>query len=90
VRRVMGRDDVGNVNNVHYKSNRNCDYKSPLYNEYFLIKIYFKKEHFIYFLKISSNKYCKSIHVSPYLFIFVYLVKNIDRQKVDVKHILNK
>jgi hypothetical protein len=26
------------VTNVQYKSNRNCHYESPLYNEYFLIK----------------------------------------------------
>jgi hypothetical protein len=43
----------GNVNNVQYKSNQNCHFKSSLYNEYFLIKILFKKEigekfHFVY------------------------------------------
>jgi hypothetical protein len=45
-RGLRGRDDGGNVNNVQYKSNQNCHYKSPLYNEYTLIKIYnnYKKE----------------------------------------------
>jgi hypothetical protein len=41
-RGLKGRDDGGNVNNVQYKSNWNCHYRSPLYNEYFLIKNYFK------------------------------------------------
>jgi hypothetical protein len=30
----------GNVNNIQYKSNWNCHYKCPPYNEYSLIKIY--------------------------------------------------
>jgi hypothetical protein len=30
--------DGGNVNNVQHKSNWNCQYESPLYNEYILIK----------------------------------------------------
>jgi hypothetical protein len=31
-RRLRGRDDEGNVNNVQYKSNQNCSYKfSPVY-----------------------------------------------------------
>jgi hypothetical protein len=34
VGRGLGRsDDGGNVNNFQYKSNRNCHYESPLYNE---------------------------------------------------------
>jgi hypothetical protein len=34
----MGRDE-GNVNNVQYKSDWNCHYKSPPpYNEYILMK----------------------------------------------------
>jgi hypothetical protein len=32
-----------NVNNVQYKSNQNCHYEFPPYNEYILIKIYNKK-----------------------------------------------
>jgi hypothetical protein len=44
-RGLRGRDDGGNVNNVQYKSNGNCQYEYSLYNEYFLIKIYFKKVH---------------------------------------------
>jgi hypothetical protein len=35
----MGRDDWGKVKNVQYKTNQNCYYESPLYNEYILIKI---------------------------------------------------
>jgi hypothetical protein len=42
-RGLRGRDDGGNVNNVQYKSNQNCHYESPLYNEHILIKIYNKK-----------------------------------------------
>jgi hypothetical protein len=42
-RRLRGRDDEGNVNNIQYKSNWNCHYVSSLYNEYFLIKIYIYK-----------------------------------------------
>jgi hypothetical protein len=42
-RGLRGRDDGGNVTNVQYKSNQNCCYKTPLYHEYILIKIYFKK-----------------------------------------------
>jgi hypothetical protein len=41
MRGLRGRDDGGNVNNVQYQ---NCHYRSPLYNEYFLIKIYLKKK----------------------------------------------
>jgi hypothetical protein len=41
-RGLMGRDNGGNVYNVQYKSNWNCHYESPLYNEYILIKIYNK------------------------------------------------
>jgi hypothetical protein len=43
-RGLRGRDDGSNVNNIQYKSNQNCHYESLLYNEYFLIKIYLKKE----------------------------------------------
>jgi hypothetical protein len=32
------RDNRGNVNNVQYKCNWNCHYKTPPYNEYILIK----------------------------------------------------
>jgi hypothetical protein len=35
---LRGRDDEDNVNNVQYKSNWNCHYESPPYNEYILIK----------------------------------------------------
>jgi hypothetical protein len=42
----MGIDDEGNVNNAQYKSNWNCHYKSPLYYEYILIKVYNKKTKF--------------------------------------------
>jgi hypothetical protein len=42
------RDNWDNVNNVQYKSNRNCHYQSPLYNEYFLIKKLYKKENVAY------------------------------------------
>jgi hypothetical protein len=35
-----GRDDGGNVHNIQYKSNQNCQYESSLYNEYILIKVY--------------------------------------------------
>jgi hypothetical protein len=41
---LRGRDEGGNVNNVQYKYNQNCHYEYPLYNEYFLIKIYFKRK----------------------------------------------
>jgi hypothetical protein len=37
-RGLRGRDDGGNVNNVQYKSNRNCHYESLLYDECILIK----------------------------------------------------
>jgi hypothetical protein len=43
-RGLRRRDDGGNVNNIQYKSNQNCYYKCPPYNEYILIKIYNKKE----------------------------------------------
>jgi hypothetical protein len=33
-----GRNKGGNVTNVQYKSNQNCHYESPLYNEHMLIK----------------------------------------------------
>jgi hypothetical protein len=36
---LRGRDNEGITNNVQYKSNWNCHYESPLYNEYILIKI---------------------------------------------------
>jgi hypothetical protein len=42
-RSLSGRDDRGNINNAQYKSNQNCHYDSHSYNEYILIKIYFKK-----------------------------------------------
>jgi hypothetical protein len=46
-RGFRGRDDGGDVNNVQYKTNQNCQYECPLYNEYIyiyiLIKIYYKK-----------------------------------------------
>jgi hypothetical protein len=37
-RGLRWRDDGGNINNVQHKSNWNCHYESPLYNEYILIK----------------------------------------------------
>jgi hypothetical protein len=40
---LKGRDYGGNINNVQYKSNWNCIYDSPTYNEYFLIKKLLKK-----------------------------------------------
>jgi hypothetical protein len=40
---LRGREDEGNVNNVQYKSNWNCHFESPLYNEYILIKAFKKK-----------------------------------------------
>jgi hypothetical protein len=54
---LRGRDDGGNVNNVQYKSNRNCHYKSPLYNEYILIEIYFRKTRYIVstFVNVTMN-----------------------------------
>jgi hypothetical protein len=36
-RSLRGRDNGGNVNNVQYKTDRNCHCDSP-YNEYILIK----------------------------------------------------
>jgi hypothetical protein len=36
-------DNGGNGNNVPYKSNQNCHYEFPLYNEYILIKINLKE-----------------------------------------------
>jgi hypothetical protein len=40
-RRLRGRHDEGNVNNVQYKSNQNCHYESLPNNECILIfKIY--------------------------------------------------
>jgi hypothetical protein len=36
---LRGRDNVGNVNNVQYKSNQNCHYESSLYNKCIPIKI---------------------------------------------------
>jgi hypothetical protein len=37
-RKLRGRDGGGSVNNVQYKTNQNCHYKPPPYNEYILIK----------------------------------------------------
>jgi hypothetical protein len=37
-----GKDDWGNVNNVQYNSNWHCHCESPIYDEYILIKSYFK------------------------------------------------
>jgi hypothetical protein len=42
-RGLRGRDDGGNETNIQYASNQNCHYESPLYNEYILIKYFFKK-----------------------------------------------
>jgi hypothetical protein len=42
VRGLQGRDNGGDVNNVQCKSDRNCHYESPPYNEYILIKNYDK------------------------------------------------
>jgi hypothetical protein len=41
-RGLRGRDNGGNVINVQSKSNQNCVYGSPPYNECILIKIYLK------------------------------------------------
>jgi hypothetical protein len=41
-RELRGRDNGGNVNNVQYKSNQNCHYESPPYNEYIPMKILLK------------------------------------------------
>jgi hypothetical protein len=41
---LRGAEDRGDVTNVQYKSNWNCDYESSLYNEYILIKIYKNKK----------------------------------------------
>jgi hypothetical protein len=38
VRWLRRGDDGGDITNVQYKSSWNCRYKSPLYNEYILIK----------------------------------------------------
>jgi hypothetical protein len=37
-RELKQRDNGGNVTNVQYKPNYNCHYKSPLHNEYIIIK----------------------------------------------------
>jgi hypothetical protein len=37
-RGLRGKEDGDNVNIVRCKSNLNCHYESPLYNEYILIK----------------------------------------------------
>jgi hypothetical protein len=34
---LRGKDNVGNVTNVQYKSNWNCHMNAPLYDEYILI-----------------------------------------------------
>jgi hypothetical protein len=40
-RGLRGRDDDGNVNNVQYKSDWNCHFRSPSQcNEYILIKTF--------------------------------------------------
>jgi hypothetical protein len=49
-RGLRGKDNGRNVNNVQYKSDWNMHFEYPLYNEYILIKIYFK-----IFLALSSN-----------------------------------
>jgi hypothetical protein len=62
---LKGRDDRGNVKNVQYKSNQNCHYKSPLYNEYMniyeyneyiLIKNLLKKNNLV-FCVLNSRQY---------------------------------
>jgi hypothetical protein len=41
-RLLSGRDNRGDVSNVHCKANQNCHYESPLYNEYIIIIIIIK------------------------------------------------
>jgi hypothetical protein len=43
-RGLRERDNGGDVNNVQCKSNWNCHYESPPYNEYILIKKLLKKK----------------------------------------------
>jgi hypothetical protein len=43
-RGLRGRDNGSNVNNVQYKSNRNCHYETPPHKEYILMKKLFKKK----------------------------------------------
>jgi hypothetical protein len=38
-RKLRERDNGSKANNIQNKSNQNCHNKSPLYNEYTLIKI---------------------------------------------------
>jgi hypothetical protein len=42
-RGLRGKYDGDDKTNAQYKSNWNCHYESPLYNEYILIKNYKKK-----------------------------------------------
>jgi hypothetical protein len=37
-----GRDSMGSINNIQYKSDWNCHYESPLNNEYIPIKNLYK------------------------------------------------
>jgi hypothetical protein len=43
-KRLRGRDDGDNVNNVQYKSKWNSHCNSPMYNEYIPIKFIIKKQ----------------------------------------------
>jgi hypothetical protein len=41
-RGLRGRDHRGDLPNVQYKSNQNCHYECPQYNEYILISFIIK------------------------------------------------
>jgi hypothetical protein len=42
-KRLREREDGSDLTNVRYKPNRNCCYEFPLYNEYTLIKLFYKR-----------------------------------------------
>jgi hypothetical protein len=60
---LRGRDNRGNVTNVQYKSNRNCPYESPPYNEYILIK-FIKKLIFSGILSQQQKANTGSVYIS--------------------------
>jgi hypothetical protein len=58
---LRGRDNGSNVMNIQYKSNQNCHYKPPMYNEY-ILKICIKKKTtqrkiWIFFFLILKNPF---------------------------------
>jgi hypothetical protein len=67
-RRLRGRNNGGSVTNVQNKSNWNCHYESPLYNEYILIKIIVERK---------QKKIYKYIHFSLMWKNFTIRFKNI-------------